>query len=147
MRIVRNLKQAKIPNKDIKVVYITMIRSLLEYASPVFSTLLTVEQINRIERVQNIALKIIYGFEHSSESVRQMAGLETLQKRRERLFVKFANETFISGRFEDWFEQREGVEYNLRNRKPIKETSARLVRTFKSPIYEMRRLLNNANGR
>ena len=50
------------PNTDkLLSVYLLKIRSLLEYAAPVFHSSLTIDQSNQLETMQKKALSIIYG--------------------------------------------------------------------------------------
>ena len=56
---VSRLKSADVSEDDIFLFYTMKIRSVLEYASPVFFLMLTVQNITDIERVQKIVLKVI----------------------------------------------------------------------------------------
>ena len=55
------LKYVGTPMEDLLDIYILYVRSLLEYCSVVWHSTLTVQQINDIERVQKLCLKIILG--------------------------------------------------------------------------------------
>ena len=84
-----------------------MIRPVAEYGSPVYHSLLTDEQDERLERLQDHALKCIFGTEHSARKLRGMAGIDTLRSRREELMAKFARKCAADPVFDHWFPLRE----------------------------------------
>ena len=59
MQLLRKIKSFNAPHKDLKQVYITFIRSLLEQSCTVWNSMLSQENIQDIERVQKSACKII----------------------------------------------------------------------------------------
>ena len=66
--------------------FTTVIRSLLEYACPVWHTSLTNEQSDQLESIQKRALKIICGYSIIDyEQLRILYNLPTLSERRETL--------------------------------------------------------------
>ena len=80
------LVRVGLPASDIIVIYCSIIRSILEYACPVWHCGLTSSQSADIERVQKRCLKIVYPALSYREGL-QIAGLEKLCIRRER-FVR-----------------------------------------------------------
>ena len=54
---------------------------LVEYYSPFFNPMLTREQIERLERQLNRALKMIYGFEEHYEDLVKNIGVQYLKER------------------------------------------------------------------
>ena len=56
----RHLKQSGIPNKDIVSVYTATIRSVIEYASPVYGSMLTQTQSEELKKLQRCILKTSY---------------------------------------------------------------------------------------
>ena len=54
------LRRAGVPDHDILRIYTSMIRSVLEYAAPVWHTSLSQEQSERLESVQKRALRVVY---------------------------------------------------------------------------------------
>jgi hypothetical protein len=58
--LITQLKRAKVPIEDIILIYCACIRSILEYASPVFHNSLPKYLINEIERVQKRFLRRVY---------------------------------------------------------------------------------------
>ena len=85
----RHLKKAGIGVNDLKRLYQVLVLPVLDYAAVVYHSMLTNEQTTALERLQSSALKIIYGFGHTSEALREMAEIETLWERRNRLVTKF----------------------------------------------------------
>ena len=66
--------------------FITVIRSLLEYACPVWHNILTNEQSDQTESIQKCALKIICGSSIIDyEQLRILYNLPSLSERRETL--------------------------------------------------------------
>ena len=68
---------------DLKEVYEKQVRSVLEFGTPVFTSGLTCEDENNIERVQRTAASIILGAHYTSYSeALQILCLQTLKVRR-----------------------------------------------------------------
>lgn len=82
--VIHQLVRARINSSDVVSVYCSLIRSILEYACPVWHTGLTVSQSNDVENVQKRVLRIIFPGLFYSEAL-VFAGLERLSIRRERL--------------------------------------------------------------
>ena len=73
--------RSRIPVTDIIEVYCSVIRSILEYASPVWHSGLTQAQSDEIENIQKRCLRIIFPALSYSDA-RQIAGLDLLSVRR-----------------------------------------------------------------
>ena len=71
--------------------YITCIRSILEYACPVFHRALPGYLSEDLERLQKRALRIIYPGMSCNQAL-EFSGLPTLFKRREEISSKLFNE-------------------------------------------------------
>ena len=54
---------------------------MIEYASVVYGTLLTVREKEKIEKLQKSALSIVYGFDLSYLKLLNLSRLETLEDR------------------------------------------------------------------
>ena len=118
-----------------------MLRSLLDFCSPIYHNMLTLEQSDKLERMQRAALQIIYGFGVSYEDLLNIAGIESLKKRREKAFLKFSNSLAKNPRYAGWLERNENSG-RLRNVKKYREHFARSERLYNSPLYAIRRALN-----
>ena len=97
----------------------------------------------RLEGLQALALKTIYGFDHSYAWLLEDTGLETLQQRRLRLIDKFLEKTLANERFsERWFPTKEFLHIDLRRELYYEEKFARTDRLYNSPLFFFRRRLN-----
>ena len=103
--VIRHLKhQAGLPSEDLVRIYCSLIRPIFEYAAPAFHTLLTEEQSERLERMQRMSLKTIFGWCTPYEECLQKAGIVTLKERRNELFKNFTRKAYASPRFSSrWF--------------------------------------------
>ena len=137
--MLRHLKRSGFSNEELVKVYKTNLRSALEFASVVYGPLLTADQSEDLERLQRQCLKIIYGFEKSYQEILDITGLEKLEARREAAIIKFAQKC-LNGSYGHWFPQNPPG----RTRKQLKfrEDFARCDRLRKTPIYHMRRVMN-----
>lgn len=113
--ILRVLKKARVGRSQLLTVYCSLIRPILEYAVPVWSSIPDYLSL-KVERVQKRALRIILpGL--SYEELLHSAGLETLEKRRNDICKKFASDNKLSGPLKKLFNyNRTNIshEHNLR---------------------------------
>lgn len=89
--IFRNIRQAGVKAKS--DAYISMIRPLLEYACTVWDPH-EIVLINKVERVQNMAARLVFKCVGSDVSVTELKtrlGWENLSTRRQELRIKFLN--------------------------------------------------------
>ena len=93
--VVCQLVNARVPTKDIVEIYCAIVRSVLEYACPVWHGGLTKSQSADIENVQKRYLRIIYPQSSYNEALHS-SGLQRLDDRREsitrKLFIRVKNE-------------------------------------------------------
>ena len=87
----RQLKRSQVTPEELMLFYITCIRSILEYASPVFHRALPGYLGEDLERLQKRALRIIYPGMSYNQAL-EFSGLPTLFKRREEISSKLFNE-------------------------------------------------------
>ena len=72
-------------------IYLSKIRTLLEYCTPVFHRSLTVDQSNQLEITQKKALAIFYGKDYTSyQNALKLAGIDRLDTRRDNISLNFA---------------------------------------------------------
>ena len=91
MELLRKVAAFHAPMADLINIYILYIRSILEQSCIVWHSILTKEIVEDLERVQKAALKIILGTKFINyENALLRRNLETLEKRRESLCLKFA---------------------------------------------------------
>ena len=140
-----HLKLAKINTNVLVDVYKIMLRPLLEYCSPVYHYMLTLQMEETLERQQKRALRIIFGFSEKYEDLLEKTGLETLKQRRISACANFTKKLLDSERFTELFPRnntRDRHDINLRNSNAFIEEFARSNRLYNSPLYSMRRYLN-----
>ena len=102
----RRLKNLGANFEDLKDIYIKQIRSILEFAAPVWHSSLTGEDRVRIERIQKTAMHIILGSHYKSySSALGILALEPLFNRRQKLCKTFAKKCYKSTKFQNWFKQ------------------------------------------
>ncbi len=88
--VLYHLVRAGVDWHDIIAVYCSLIRSILEYACPVWHPGLTVGQSNDLESVQRRALRIVFPSLSYSEAL-FISGLERLAVRRDRAIGVYVN--------------------------------------------------------
>ena len=94
MTMITKLKYAGVGKEDLLNIYTLYIRSLLEYCSVVWHSTITAEQNNKLESVQKLCLKIIFGPAYEGyESALQCCGLDSLRYRREQKCLQFGLKT------------------------------------------------------
>ena len=77
--------------QDLKNIYLTFIRSILEQSAVVWHSSLTLRNKNALERVQKCAVKVIIGEKYSSyENGLDKLNIQNLENKREELCLRFA---------------------------------------------------------
>ena len=120
-----------------------MVRSVLEYSSVTYHSMITKKQANDLEIVQKKCLRCIYGYNKSYDELLAEADLLPLKKRREIAVAKFANKTKMNPIYAHWFRDNPN-QTSQRCPKRIEEKFARTERLYNSPLFYMRRLINNS---
>ena len=138
----RRLKKLGAAESDLLGVYFKQIRSIAEYAVPVWNSALTGEEIVKIERIQKIACNIILGQNYESyTSALKTLGLEKLSVRRRKICTKFAKKALKHKKFTKWF--RPTPEVITRTKKPkFYDVVCKTARFEKSPLSYLTRILN-----
>ena len=141
MIILRKLYSFNIPEQDLVQLYCLYIRSVLEYNSSVWFSSITQEEINDFERVQKCACRIILKNEYNDYySALARLNLQNLNDRRKTLAYRFAKKCTENERFANLFPLNKNI--GLRNTEKYKVNFSRKLRTCKSSIPSMQRLLN-----
>ena len=138
--ILRHIKHHGLTEEELLAVYCSILRSVLEYACVVFGPMLSQENEEDLERVQSQSLKIIYGFNKSYGQILASTGVQTLKERRDIAIRKFAVKS-LEGSYSHWFPLNERG--RSRHSKKFREDFARCDRHKNSPIFAMRRVLND----
>ena len=141
--VVRNLKKAGLDSTDLIKCYYSLIRPVLDYAVPTYHSMLTCDQSERLEKLQRDILKTIYGFKRSYEEILETENITRLSERRQSLFDSFTQKMWENGEISrEWFPTKTFEHANLRRERIVIEKHARTSRLYKSPLYAMRRRLN-----
>ena len=88
--ILRHMLKANVTQTDLVAIYTSYIRPVIEYCNVVYQCLLTGDQCERVENLQRMALKLIFGRKCSYAEALRKAGVESLSQRRKKPFEKFA---------------------------------------------------------
>ena len=133
--------------QDLKNVYLTFIRSVLEQSAVVWHSSLTKKNRNDLERVQKVAVRIIMGTKKLSYNEElKILKLETLEKRRTNLCLRFAKKCLKSEKMKDLFPVKKyTLKIKTRRPKKYKTMKYRTQRMEKSSLPYMRALLNEEN--
>ena len=143
MVILRKLVEFQVGTKDMITIYMMFIRSVLEQSSVVWSSSLTQEQLNSLERAQKVALKIIFQEKYTSyENALKLSNLSTLKIRYEQLLMRFAKKCIKNDRTKDILPLNVTTD-RLRQHEKYCVPFARKERFRKSTIPTMARMLNN----
>jgi hypothetical protein len=141
--VLRRLKKLGANCSDLLDVYFKQIRSIAEFAVPVWNSSLTGEDVAKLERLQKIALHIILGEDYRSyTSALKTLGIEKLSLRRKKICLTFAKKSQKHKKFEKWFKPNPNI--SARRKKPkFLDTFSRTVRFEKSPLSYLTKLLNH----
>ena len=102
--ILRRLKKMGATQVDLLDVYVKQVRSILEYAVPVWHSSITGEQRLDLERIQKSGFHIILGELYVSYSTAlKLLSMETLNTRRTKLCKKFVRKSVKNDKFSKWF--------------------------------------------
>ena len=116
-------------------VYQKQVRCIVEYASPVWTGGLTLDEVHQIERVQKTAFAIILGSGYKSyEEALILLDMETVETRRNSINLKFAK-----------FCSQTASVHNMKTRSSENNTilpvQARTTSFLKSPLAYLTKLL------
>ena len=143
----RKLKRGGMGQGDMLFIYSSVLRPIVEFACVTYGPMLTADLTSKVEKLQLRAMKIIYGFRVSYRTVLEMTSLQTLQERRDERIRKFAVKTAANPRFaERWFPKNPPPAHNIRKPKIYHEENSRTTRLYNSPLFTMRRILNQIHA-
>ena len=144
----RNLKNSGFTCDELVTVYKTVIRPVADYCCAVYHSSLTEDQDIQLKRLQNGALKCIFGGGFSAREMREKANITTLRERREILVDKFATKAATNPLFAKWFPLKtaRSSTRNGKRQEVYLESKARCERLKNSPFHYFRRRLNGKEG-
>ena len=140
------LKKFCLSQDELLTIYKGYIRSLLEYATPVWNAGLTSVLITNLERLQKRSLRIILGDSYTNYNDACLrCNIEPLYERRQKLCLSFAKQLKNHPDFEKWLPDRRGQlrNFTLRNDHYISQFKCRTDRYKNSPLPYFVRLLNS----
>ena len=149
MQLLKKAASFGASKEDLKDIYVLFIRSILEQSAVVWSSSLTCENKNDLERVQKSALRIILGneFKNYSSALNRL-NLLTLEERREQLCLSFAKKCTKNDKMKHMFPLNEHKHsMKTRHKEKYKVYKAKTERLKKSAIIHMQHLLNSENDK
>ena len=142
MIILKKLSQFSVPAEDMIHIYCMYIRSIAEQSSVVWSSSLSKGEEYDLERVQKVALRVIFKDCYLSyEWALSTTNLPTLKARRAQLSLKFSLKCTKNSRVSDMFPLRDTC-IETRNHEKYEVTQARTNRLAQSAIPSMQKQLN-----
>ena len=147
MWIVRRLKALGASEQDLLKVLRAQVLSVLQFASPAWSTLITAHESARIESVLKTGLFLVYGHRYESFSwALREANWSSLEDQRTRYFEKFTQNCLKNKKFQNWFvrmeDNTEGV-VTRRRKQRFKPVHARTAAYARSAIPQMVKVANS----
>ena len=131
-------------------VYDKQIRCMVEFASPVWTSGITADEMNQIERVQKAVFAIILDQDYTSYA-KALTSLSrtTLGSRRQAINLNFAKKALKSDKFKHWFFEVNPSEQISKTRSVntnlLVPVEARTKTFGKSPIAYLTGLINDDN--
>ena len=117
---------------DLKNVYLTFIRSVLEQSAVVWHSSLTQKNRDDLKRVQKVAVKIIAGTKSLPyNEALKILKLETLNKRRTNLCLRFAKNCLKNGKMKDLFPVKKyALKMKIRRKRKFK------TKKYRTAVHE-----------
>ena len=132
------------PREDLKKMYLTFIRSHCEQFSSVWHSGLTQQNIDDIERIQKVALKIILkGNYLNYKNALNILDRSTLEERRNELSLTFAQKCLKNPKMKGLFPPNNRThDMTPRHHEHFQVFRPNTERMKKSPIISLQKLLN-----
>lgn len=130
---------------DLVKVYTTIVLPIHDYCSSVYHHSITAAQSMQLERLQDKALKQICGYKNSYRSLLERTDLAKLCDRRSQRADAFALRCAGGTRFSHWFPRRPHTRPTCQTQSYLEEF-ARCSRLWDSPLFQMRRSLNQRHA-
>ena len=132
-------------NRELLDVYNKQIRSILEFAVPVWSGSITGLESDKIERVQTSLCAILLGHKYGDyKDALLRLGLDSLSSWRINITRKFAHSSSLHPNFQNWFKAKDKNAPDTRSKKnKYLEVNANKSGLRNGPIAKMTTLLND----
>ena len=145
MWIIRRLVALGASVPDLLSVLRCQVLSVLQFAVPAWTTMISKAESRSIESVQKTGLYLIFGAKFRSYTwALKEAGFKTQEQQRKNIFEKFTRACATSNKFSKWFCKQENSNLmSTRSRKvPFKPVATRTNHYANSPIPRMVALAN-----
>ena len=144
MQILRIASSFQPSWNDLKIIYVSYVRSLLEQSCTIWHSGLSGENSDDLERVQKSALKVILKDSYKNyTNALNILDFETLKDRREFLCLHFAKKAIRNDKFKDLLPANTKFhQMSTRNYEKFSINNANTARLQNSPIIFMQKLLN-----
>ena len=140
MWLLRRMKIMHLEPKIILDYYLKEIRVLAEQGVAIWNSGLTKGQINELEKIQKVALKIILGNQYYSyQEACKLFNLKLLSERRLDLCSSFAIKLYKSNRCDQFFTRSK---INTRSNNLVIENKTNTKRCYNAPHNYLARLVN-----
>ena len=145
--MLRRLKSLGMPQRELRSIFTIFILPKLTYASPAWSSSLTLTQHRQLEKVQKRAVRIILGESYVSyEEALATLDLSPLSARYEDLMRQFGEKLLIHPRHRDLLpELNPPPRHTVRHHNVLKPIRATTDRYKKSPIPTIVNIINRKN--
>ena len=128
---------------DLVDVFIKQIRSVLEFAAPVWQSSLTLAEKTDLERVQKSFCRIVLGTNYESyQDALEVLQLDTLENRRVQLCLRFALKAEKHKKFKHWFKPNVKTTVTRLKQTKYVPVISKHARFEKSPLSYLTNLLN-----
>ena len=144
LSMLTKLKYVGVQTEDLLDVYKLFIRSVVEYCSVVYHSRLTIEQSNKLERIQKTCLRVILGEMYIDyASALEMTGLHSLESRRFTRCLDYSLRSIKHPRNRNMFPLAQNSSaYKIREKEMFQVNFARTSTYKDSTIPFCQRLLN-----
>ena len=148
LSMITKLKYVGVSRVDLLDIYILFIRSVTEYCAVSFHSSLTVQQSDKLEKIQKTCLKVIMGEDYSDyRTALDYFSLQTLSQRREKRCLDFSLKSIKHPRMRRLFPRNPNYTDNLRSSEPFTVNFARTSTYQDSAIPFCQKLLNKHFGK
>ena len=142
MWLLRRMIKLQLEPKIVCDYYIKEIRVLAEQGVSIWNSGLTKGQVNDLEKIQKVALKIILGDDFRSYDM----ACSFFNLKPDKLCTHFAVQLFKSDRSDQFF-TRHNKQVNTRYEDPVLEAKCNTVRCYNAPHNYLSRLVNQNKDR
>ena len=144
MQLLRKVASFTSNKEDLLQIYKLFVRPILEQSCNVWTSSLTQESSDALERVQKAAFKVILGTNYKTyEEAQEILQTTNLKQRRNKLCLNFAKKCVRNPKFQNLFplNKKKSV-MKLRKQEKFKIDHINTERLKKSAIPHMKRILN-----